>query len=62
MTGEIGEPEPRLIFERRKRWIIEYRDKDIVDQVAHSLAATAMRKRDLGHVNSVAYFALQLRI
>ena len=57
MLGEIGQSETRLVFERCQGRIVESGDEDIVNEVAHRLAAAAMRKADLCDMNAIAHFA-----
>ena len=51
MAARGGESTARLILKRRQHRIIEGRDEDIVDQIAHRLAAAAMGERHLRHMD-----------
>ena len=57
MQREIGQRKARLVFERYQRRILEGADEDIVDEIAHRLAAATMGKTHLGDMNTVAHFA-----
>src|ERR1700733_14628359 len=52
IRGQIRQTEACLILHPRKRFIVEGRDEDVVDKVAHGFAAATMCHRDFGHMNA----------